>query len=161
MLRALQASDLISDNNPMMPVRLRGHHFLCILTYKGLGYTPDFVANMTALVSDMSAGRPVVLMSGPDDICGGLDEDGRALCQHDCGKPETRGLDDVAVREVSALLGHPLDKPFVLSAEKVSSLRAAFGKGTIRSGCVRCPWHDVCDAIVDSGYQDTKLQPVT
>lgn len=143
----------------MMPVRLRGHHFLCILTYKGLGYTPDFVANMTSLVSDMSEGRPVVLMSGPDDICGGLDDLGRTLCQHDCGTPETRDLDDEAVKEVSALLGHALDQPFVLTAAKVASLRAAFGEGTIRTGCARCPWHDVCDAIVDSGYRDTKLQP--
>ena len=144
-----------------MPVRLRGHHFLCILTYKGLGYTSDFVANITALVSDISAGRPVILMSGPDEICGGLDEEGRALCQHDCNKPETRDLDNAAVQEVTAWLGHPLDHPFVLSAEKVAFLRNAFREGTIRSGCARCPWHDVCDAIVDSGYQDTKLQPVT
>ncbi len=143
----------------MMPVRLRGHHFLCILTYKGLGYTPDFVANMTALVSDMSAGRPVVLMSGPDDICGGLDDEGRALCQHDCAMPETLDLDDIAVSQVSALLGHSLNQPFVLSTAKVAALRHAFGESTIRSGCVRCPWHDVCDAIVDSGYEDTKLQP--
>jgi len=157
--RALQASDLSSDKSSMMPVRLRGHHFLCILTYKGLGYTPDFVANMTALVSDISVGRPVVLMHGPDDICGGLDEEGRALCLHDCAKLETRDLDDMAVRDVSALLGHSLDQPFVLSDDKVASLRIAFGNGTIRAGCVRCPWHDVCDAIVDSGYQDTKLQP--
>ena len=32
-------------------VRLRGHHLLCLLTYKGLGYSPEFVAGMTARVT--------------------------------------------------------------------------------------------------------------
>jgi hypothetical protein len=144
-----------------MPVRLRGHHFLCMLTYKGLGYTPDFVANMTALIADISAGRPVMLIEGPDDICQGLDAEGRLVCDHDCSKAETRDLDHLAVKEVSVLLGHALDAPFRLSAKKVAAMRAAFAAGSIRSGCAECPWHDTCDAIVDNGFQDTKLQPVT
>ena len=41
-----------------MPVRLRGHHFLCILTYRGHGYTPSFVANMTEIVADIAGGDP-------------------------------------------------------------------------------------------------------
>ena len=53
-------------------MRLRGHHFLCLLTYKGLGYTPAFVENMTAIATRINAGAKVILHPGPDDICAAL-----------------------------------------------------------------------------------------
>jgi hypothetical protein len=141
----------------MMPVRLRGHHFLCILTYKGFGYSPDFVVNMTAIVEDISNGRPVVLMHGPDDICGGLSAEDSALCKHDCALAETRDLDLHAVREVSALLQRDLSAALELSKDDVANLRQAFAKGSIRNACARCPWHDFCDEIVAEDYAGTKL----
>jgi hypothetical protein len=142
-----------------MPVRLRGHHFLCILTYRGYGYTPAFVANMTEIVADIGRGRPVLLTEGPDAICGGLTADDRSACSHDCSKTETLELDRLAVQEVGDLLGSDFSGPIEIGQATVATLRAAFAARTIRSACRRCPWSDFCDRIAAEGFSETKLIP--
>lgn len=140
------------------PVRLRGHHFLCLLTYKGLGYTPAFVDNMTAIANRINAGAKVILHAGPDDICAALTPADRAACNHDCAKPETAALDDMAERATIAVLGHGLSEPFTLDTEKVAKLRAAFLTGESRSACGLCRWRAVCDEIAGSGFAETLLK---
>jgi hypothetical protein len=140
-----------------MPVRLRGHHFLCILTYRGYGYTPAFVANMTDIVASIDRGRHVTLMEGPDDICGGLTAEDRRACNHDCGKAETRELDRVAVEEVGKRLGTNLTGPLELSRPMIDELRSAFADGAIRGACARCPWSDFCTDIAAEGFVGVKL----
>ncbi len=138
-------------------VRLRGHHFLCLLTYKGLGYTPAFVENMTAVATRINAGAKVILHAGPDDICAALTPADRAACNHDCAKQETSALDDMAEKATVAVLGHGLNEAFTLDAEKVAQLRAAFLTGESRSACGLCRWRSICDEIAQSGYADTLL----
>lgn len=142
-----------------MPVRLRGHHFLCILTYRGYGYTPAFVANMTEIVADIGRGRAIQLIEGPDEICGGLTAEDRQACNHDCGQAETRELDRLAVEEVGALLGTDFSGLVEIDEEKVTRMRAAFATRAIRSACRRCPWSDFCTGIAADGFAATKLFP--
>lgn len=138
-------------------MRLRGHHFLCILTYRGYGYTSAFVANMTEIVAGIGEGRPVQLAEGPDDICDGLTAADRRLCNHDCGKAETREIDRLAVEAISDILPVDLGAPLVIDAATVSVMREAFAGQRIRSACRRCPWSDFCTSIADEGFKDTKL----
>lgn len=140
------------------PVRLRGHHFLCLLTYKGLGYTPAFVDNMTAIAERINASAKVILHAGPDDICAALTPADRAACNHDCAKPETAALDAMAEKATVAVLDHGLNEAFVLDAEKIAKLRAAFLTGESRSACGLCRWRAVCDEIAGSGYANTLLK---
>jgi len=142
-----------------MPVRLRGHHFLCILTYRGYGYTPTFVANMTEIVVGIGRGRAVQLVEGPDAICGGLTADDRRACNHDCSKAETLELDRLAIQEVGDVLDTDFSGPIVLGQTTVATLRAAFAARSIRSACRRCPWSDFCDQIAAEGFGETKLFP--
>ena len=121
-----------------MPVRLRGHHFLCILTYRGHGYTPAFVDNMSAIVADIAAGRPVRLLAGPDDICGGLTASDRIACEHDCGKLETRRLDDVAITEIDSHLGIDFSGDITIDPPMVSRLRSLFADRAVRGACRNC-----------------------
>ena len=51
----------------------RAHHLLCMLTFAGDGYTPEFVANFAAIVARIGAGEAVELVDGPDDVCAPLD----------------------------------------------------------------------------------------
>lgn len=139
-------------------MRLRGHHFLCLLTYKGLGYTPAFVENMTAVATHINAGAKVILHAGSDDICAALSPADRAACNHDCAKPETAALDDMAEKATVAVLGHGLNEAFTLDVEKVAKLRAAFLTGESRSACGLCGWRTICDGIAESGYADTLLK---
>lgn len=139
------------------PVRLRGHHFLCLLTYKGLGYTPAFVENMTAIATRINAGAKVILHPGPDDICDALTPADRAACNHDCAKPETAALDEMAEKATVGVLGHGLGEAFLLDAEKVAHLRVAFLAGESRAACGMCRWRAVCDEIAGSGFAQTLL----
>jgi hypothetical protein len=142
-----------------MPVQLRGHHFLCILTYRGFGYTPAFVQNMTAIVTDIGRGRAVRLTHGPDDICNGLTTDDRHVCNHDCSKAETIELDRLAVEEVGNLLDIDLSDPVAIDHAMVTRLRSAFAERSIRSACRRCPWSNFCDQIAAEAFSATKLFP--
>lgn len=142
-----------------MPVQLRGHHFLCILTYRGYGYTPAFVANMTDIVADIGNGRPVRLVEGPDAICGGLTADDRRACNHDCAKTETTELDRLAVEEVGDLLAIDFSGPVEIDQAMIDRLRASFADRSIRSACRRCPWSDFCTEIAAENFAGTKLFP--
>jgi uncharacterized protein len=143
----------------MMPVQLRGHHFLCILTYRGKGYTKQFVAQMTALVETINSGQPVVLMSGPDDICAGLSQKCREDASHDCLAGEIRELDRVAASAVSAVLGRDLSEAAALGRSDIVSLRKAYASGSIRAACEGCSWKHFCDQIVAEDFAETLLAP--
>jgi hypothetical protein len=50
---------------------LRAHHLICILGFRGLGYSPDYVANMSQIVGQLSSSPETLIeiASKPDDIC--------------------------------------------------------------------------------------------
>lgn len=139
-------------------MRLRGHHFLCILTYRGFGYTAPFVDNMTGIIGQIEAGRPVELCQESDDICGGFTHHCRTVCDHDCALAETVDMDRLAITSVAVWLPE-LDegRPLVLSAERISRLRSAFADGSIRPACSDCSWRDFCTGIAEDGFSGTKL----
>jgi hypothetical protein len=140
-----------------MPVQLRGHHFLCILTYRGYGYTPAFVENMSSIVADIEGGRPVRLVDGPDDICNGLTSADRLLCNHDCGKAQTKDIDALAVEAVRDLLPSDVGRAMVLDAATILTLRRHFATQSIRDACRRCSWAEFCTTIAAEDFRDTKL----
>jgi uncharacterized protein len=56
------------------PLRYRPHHFLCSLGFEGKGYSPDFTANMTAIVmgrlrAEAGAAVEIEVTFAADDIC--------------------------------------------------------------------------------------------
>ena len=141
----------------MMPVRLRGHHFLCVLTYRGAGYSELFVVNMTAKVAAIRAGAPVLLVEGPDDVCNGFTDACRAACDHDCTAQDTLEMDRVAVKAVEALLKRSLVGPLPLTKRDLALLREAYKLKTIRAACADCSWKDFCDQIADADFAGTML----
>lgn len=143
----------------MMPVQLRGHHFLCILTYRGVGYTDRFVARMTAHVEAINGGRPVTLVTGPDGICAGLSERCREDVQHDCLAAEIRELDRTAASAVSMVLGRDLSTAATLTKAEIGTLRTAYADGGIRVACEGCSWKNFCDRIAAENFAETLLAP--
>jgi hypothetical protein len=145
--------------NDMMPVRLRGHHFLCVLTYRGYGYTPAFVANMSRVVAAIKAGAAVELTEGPDDICNGFTAACRDISDHDCSLASTMDMDRAAIASVRKVLPELKEEcsAIVLTAERIEALRAAFAGGEIRQACKDCSWSDFCTAIAAEDFSGTKL----
>lgn len=53
-------------------IRLRPHHLLCLQTFVGHGYSPEFTAHMTIVQKQLTTDplTPITLVNGPDDLCG-------------------------------------------------------------------------------------------
>jgi hypothetical protein len=61
----------VTPARPAEPLRIRGHHLLCALGFRGRGYSPEFVANMRRIVSRMRqrTRSKLVLLDSADSIC--------------------------------------------------------------------------------------------
>jgi hypothetical protein len=139
-----------------MAINLRPHHLLCMLTFKGMGYTPAFVANLEQVVRRLATGTETIeIVAGPDDICTPL------LCESDCHCHRASVLerDRLATQSIAALLSCPLEPGanLVLTHADLDQLRAAFAAGTIRQACTGCQWKPLCDAIAADNFTATLL----
>ncbi|CDZ29457.1 2Fe-2S ferredoxin [Neorhizobium galegae bv. officinalis] len=133
-------------------MRLRPHHLLCMLTFVGEGYSPAFVANYRRLAGRLSAGEPIEIVSGPDDICAPLlsDEDAH------CFGASVTGRDAAALADVARLLERELEIGSVIASDPAlfEKLRRAFSAGVTRRACTGCEWSSLCDRIVGEDYAD-------
>ena len=50
---------------------LRAHHLICLLGFRGLGYSPEFLQDMTKIVFKLLSCPETLIeiVDGPDDIC--------------------------------------------------------------------------------------------
>lgn len=138
-----------------MTVRLRPHHFLCLLTYVGKGYTPAFVENYDRIAERLSGGEDVLVVDGPDDICAAL------LCEPDahCFRDSVRLRDAQAAFDVGELLDTPASAGtrMELSAALLARMRKAFAQGIQRKACRGCEWFDLCSDIAAGDYGGVRL----
>lgn len=53
------------------PVKIRGHHLLCLLGFRGLGYSPKFAETMEKVFKEFHADTtfPIVVVTECDIIC--------------------------------------------------------------------------------------------
>ncbi len=135
-----------------MTVRLRAHHLLCMLTFIGKGYTPEFTENYRRIAARLSAGETIELVTGPDDICAPL----AGLPEEHCLQDSVTDRDERAAIAVSQLLNRPVVGGSLITpdADILARLRHAFRAGDIRSGCTGCEWSPLCTDVADKGYRD-------
>jgi hypothetical protein len=126
---------------------------LCVLTYKGAGYSPAFVAQFDAVIERLAAGEDAVVVDGPDDICAARLSD-PADRDHHCRDPRIAERDEAA-RAALAFNGGDV----TLDEAAVAHLRARFAAGEIRAACAKCAWKEFCDEIAAAGYAGAKLHP--
>jgi uncharacterized protein len=141
----------------MMPVRLRGHHFLCMLTYRGFGYSAEFTGNMSVQIAKIRHGAPVVLVTGPDDICAGMSKACTHATGHDCRAGDILEMDKTAKLAVEAVLERGLGDIAPINQDELQKLRMAFADGTLRAACQGCSWFEVCNSIVAEQFYGTQL----
>jgi hypothetical protein len=135
-------------------VRLRGHHLLCLLTYKGLGYSPAFVRGMTAIAARLAAGAVAEIVEGADDICAPLCAEEQHPHCHEATVPER---DRRALALVAAALDRPLGAGdrLVLDEHIRARLRAAYAADAFAPACALCEWQPLCRDIAADGYRET------
>jgi hypothetical protein len=119
-------------------LRLRGHHILCLHGYRGLGYSPEFVANMW-VVRDRLRDSPnlrVKVLDSPDDICAACPHlaDGRCRRKDDESEPRVREKDRSILQRLSLAPGD------VLPAGKLFDLAAGTFSDGLDEVCSTCRW---------------------
>ncbi|WP_235680206.1 DUF1284 domain-containing protein [Paenibacillus albicereus] len=67
-----------------MSIELRGHHLLCLLGYRGKGYSDGFCANMTGIYERLrrEPETEIRLIVGPDDVCAAFPSDQPSHCEN-------------------------------------------------------------------------------
>ncbi|MFG1495597.1 DUF1284 domain-containing protein [Saccharospirillum sp. HFRX-1] len=141
-----------------MSIELRGHHLLCMLTHKGLGYSDEFCRNYDAIIARLNQGEAIELIRGPDQICQPLLCVAEGNCAH-CHHARIHRRDALAMRAVSETLGIAVEvgQQLALDQTAIAALRQAFAQGQLRSGCFDCEWHELCTDIAANDYDGTLL----
>ncbi|MGP1431603.1 DUF1284 domain-containing protein [Treponema sp.] len=64
-----------------MNLNLRPHHLLCTRAFRGKGYSPAFVENMSRVIAEIKNGACITLTAGFDDICAACPEKEGSVCK--------------------------------------------------------------------------------
>lgn len=138
-----------------MTVSIRPHHLLCMLTFLGKGYTPQFVVNYGKIIRRLNAGEALEIVEGADDICAPML--GEADCH--CHNDNILERDRLTALEVGEILGKVPESgdQLEVTADVLRKLREAFAAGTIRSACKGCEWFDLCTEIAENKFSGCRL----
>lgn len=141
-----------------MTVELRSHHFLCMLTFVGKGYSPGFTAAYERIVERINAGEDLRIVFGPDAICQALISEEK---DPHCFRARINTRDSRAAADVARVLGREVTAgtSFELSPDDVRTLRKAFAQDAIRSACKTCQWSAICTDVARTEYAGAKLFP--
>jgi hypothetical protein len=129
-----------------MPTELsvRGHHLLCMLGFRGLGYSAEFVVSMRAVVDAFLSEPPptVRVVVDADAICSACPHLKEGACaRRDSSEQRVRAKDRAVLDALGVEPGQRLP---------ASELRARVAErvtvATLDSLCARCSWwgHGYC-----------------
>lgn len=141
-------------------LRLRPHHLLlCMATYKGMGYTPEFVENFNRIAGRLSSGETVMIVSGRDEICEPMHAGMRGYhCEH----PGIYERDEYARQDLRKLLGRSMANGtrIAMTSQTLNQIRDAFRNGETRRACKKCSWERQCTTIAQENFRGTKVQVI-
>ncbi|WP_301107468.1 DUF1284 domain-containing protein [Sporosarcina sp.] len=121
-------------------IKLRGHHIFCLLGYRGMGYSEEYVENMTK-VHTILREQPdtmIQVIQGTDDLCAKFPDDQPYHC-------EDKGI---YVRDSEILKKLGLTYSDVLPWREVERrIRTHVVPEDIAVVCKTCSWRDygVCE----------------
>lgn len=133
-------------------VLLRPHHLLCLQTFRGKGYSPDFVRKMTEIHALVHAEPPAAirLISGSDLLCGSCPNCEGGKCTSE--KPDRF---DARVLEYTGLSAGSL-----LAEGIFTPGIPAVTEAILDACCPGCQWLSLCKEICRS-EEDRNLQQGT
>lgn len=131
---------------PPRPLRYRPHHFLCSLGFEGKGYSPDFTANMSAIVmgrlrAARGAAVEIEVVGWADDICAPCPARRGAGCE---SQGKIAALDAAHGRVLGLAPGDRLSW-----GEALARMRA-LPEGALAEICGPCQWlaYGMCEAAL-------------
>lgn len=120
-------------------MRLRAHHLLCILGFRGLGYDEKFVKGMERVIQRIKgkSGLEIKLIEECDDICAAcpFNIDGRCENKVVGGEERVRERDSQVAERLALKTGNALTIKKILA-----SVKEKIKPGDLLVICKDCPW---------------------
>ncbi|MCM3180646.1 DUF1284 domain-containing protein [Cytobacillus horneckiae] len=135
--------------------KLRGHHLFCLLGYRGMGYSKEYVDNMTHLHQTLRNNPKTLiqLVKGPDHLCEKYPNSGKYHCEDACIYEK-----DAAILEKMGLkIGQ------ILKWEDIEScIRKFVVPSDIEVVCETCSWrsYGVCEEGIQEMLEGKGLREV-
>ena len=135
--------------------KLRGHHLFCLLGYQGMGYSQEYVENMTKLHQSLRDEPEtwVQLIEGPDQLCEKYPNSGEYHCQD----RHIDNRDRVILEKLGLKVGQ------ILKWKDIEdSIRKNVVPSDIEVVCETCSWRSfgVCEEGVQNILQGLGLRKV-
>lgn len=141
-------SETGSKNEPE-PLKIRAHHLCCIQGFQGYGYSPAFVANMRAVISDLEAlpSRLLKLVTNCDAICVSCPSKRECTAQESHLSRRIKQMDLAVLDKLGIEDGTVLraDEAFQLINSKINS------PSDVEDVCGTCKWRQKCIWYMQAG----------
>jgi hypothetical protein len=124
---------------------LRGHHLLCLIGYRGMGYSEEYVKNMTCLHQTLRENSKTLiqLVKGPDQLCEKYPNSGTYHCQDE----NIYERDAIILEKLGLKVGQ------ILKWEEIEScIRELIVPSDIQVVCETCSWRSY--GVCEEGVQD-------
>lgn len=125
--------------------KLRGHHLFCLLGFRGMGYSEEFVENMTHVHQTLRKypQTRIQLVHGPDQLCEKYPHSGEYHCQ-DNGIYE---MDAAIIDKLGLEIGQ------ILSWKEVEArIQQNVNASDIQTICKFCSWRSY--GVCEEGIQE-------
>ncbi|GEL78450.1 DUF1284 domain-containing protein [Tenuibacillus multivorans] len=125
--------------------KLRGHHLFCLLGYRGMGYSQEYVENMTRIHQTLRDNpmTKIQVVNGPDQLCDKYPDSGKYHCQDD----------DIYERDAAILEKLGLRVGQVLRWNDIEThIQKHVVPNDIQSLCETCSWRSY--GVCEQGIQE-------
>lgn len=120
------------------PVKVRGHHLLCMLGFRGLGYSPEFVVTMGKVVEALRTDAPIpmIVVTECDVICDSCPHKKDDKCQKNADSNQK------VIAKDSAVLKHlGFDSRTKTTAgEALLRIKQRLSQKDMTEVCQNCEW---------------------
>ena len=133
-----------------MAIKLRPHHLLCTQTYRGKGYSEDFVENMDKITSILRNNPETLvdIIASTDDICEKcprLVEKGMCATDDKVNRIDSKVMKYFGVHETTYVYGDIVDE----INRKANAL-------IIKDICGECEWYSFCCGLFDDSFKSSQ-----
>ena len=140
--------------NQVYKYKIRPHHLMCILGFRGLGYNENFTINMTNIVKDLRSNPNAIIIVSPeaDDICVTCPHNNKGICVK---KPNSEEIVQNLDSEYIKLIQIPLRVPISIN-DAWKNIVSSVSLETMENICKECEWWS--DGYCSEGLRELKSQ---
>lgn len=124
------------------PLKIRAHHLCCIQGFQGYGYSPAFVDNMRAVISDLEEFplKPLKVTSKCDALCISCPNEKECFAQRSIPSRRIKNMDLAVMKKLR------LEEGTVIKADEAFKLiNSKLVKASdIEDVCGTCKWKHKC-----------------